>query len=67
MTDIPTSQPTRRAVVIAAAGAGALGAAPFLLVRRAEAERHSSAAGETHELAWFGRKRVSYEESPGLL
>ena len=37
MTDIPTSQPTRRAVVIAAAGAGALGAAPFLLVRRAEA------------------------------
>jgi sulfur-oxidizing protein SoxY len=35
MTDIPTSQPTRRAVVIAAAGA--LGATPFLLARRAEA------------------------------
>jgi sulfur-oxidizing protein SoxY len=37
MTDFNTSQPTRRAVVIAAAGAGALGATPFLLVRRAEA------------------------------
>jgi sulfur-oxidizing protein SoxY len=37
MTDFNKSQPTRRAVVIAAAGAGALGAAPVLLVRRAEA------------------------------
>jgi sulfur-oxidizing protein SoxY len=37
MTDDRKSPPTRRAVVIAAAGAGALGAAPFLLVRRAEA------------------------------
>ena len=31
------SQPTRRAVLIAASGAGALGAAPLLLVRRARA------------------------------
>ena len=37
MTDDRKSPPTRRAVMIAAAGAGALGAAPFLLVRRAEA------------------------------
>jgi sulfur-oxidizing protein SoxY len=42
MTDIrethaPQAQPTRRTVMIAAAGAGALGAAPFFLVRRAEA------------------------------
>jgi sulfur-oxidizing protein SoxY len=35
MTDDNQSQPTRRAVLMAAAGAGALG--PFLLVRRAEA------------------------------
>jgi sulfur-oxidizing protein SoxY len=35
MTDDNQSQPTRRAVLMTAAGAGALG--PFLLVRRAEA------------------------------
>ena len=35
MTDDNQSQPTRRAVLVTAAGAGALG--PFLLVRRAEA------------------------------
>jgi sulfur-oxidizing protein SoxY len=44
MTHDDDTQPTRRAVLAAAAGAGAAGAMPFVLVRRAEATPESMKA-----------------------